>query len=117
LLALSAERLDRQEATARREQVSRQRDQAEIDRATAEAQRAMADLPPDPSRSIQQARVNLERAVRVLTDLADSRDAACHAYEELAALTPGRREEYQAAADSERAAASKAREILRTLTE
>ena len=77
----------------------------------------MAALPPDPSRSMQQARVNLERAVRSLTDLADSRDAACLAFEELAALTPDRRAEYQAAADRERAAAHKAREVLRTLTE
>ena len=117
LLALSAERLDRQEATTRRGQAGRDRDQAEVDRASAEAQRAMAALPPDPSRSMQQARVNLERAVRSLTDLADSRDAACLAFEELAALTPDRRAEYQAAADRERAAAHKAREVLRTLTE
>ncbi|MHB1877303.1 MAG: hypothetical protein ACYCPF_20890, partial [Streptosporangiaceae bacterium] len=91
LLALSAERLNRQEATVRRDQKGRERDQAEIDRASADARRAMSALPPDPSRPIEQATGHLERAVRALSDLAGSRDAACQAYEELAALTPDRR--------------------------
>ena len=117
LLALSAKRLDRQEATALRDEAGRERDQAEIDRASADAERGIAALPPDPSRPIGQARVHLEHAQRALTDLAASRDAASRAYQELAALTPSRREEYRAAADREAAAARKARELLRALTE
>jgi hypothetical protein len=124
LLVLSAARLDRQAASVKRWQGADSRDRArqareqeEVDRASAEAGRALAALPPDPGRPLQQAGASRQRAVRAIRDLATNYDEVARAYTELAAITPGRREEYQACAEKAREAARKARQALRTLTE
>jgi hypothetical protein len=123
LLALSAERLDRQEAlvqrwldTDSRGEAGHAREQAEVDRASASADRAMAAMPPDPSRPLERATASRIRAVKAIDDLAINQDEAARAYEELAAIAPDRRVEYQAAADHAREAAQRAREALRALT-
>jgi len=76
----------------------------------------LAALPPDPAKPVERARASRQRAVRAIDDLATNQEEAARAYEELAAITPGQREEYQASADRARDLARRAREALRMLT-
>jgi hypothetical protein len=63
LLALSAERLNRQEAAVGRAEARRGRQQAEVERASAESERDLAGWLPDPGKPIERAEALRKQAV------------------------------------------------------
>jgi len=113
LLALSAERLNRQEARVGRRQADRTREQAAVDRASAEGERGIKAMQRDPGQAVDRNEALRKRAREVIEDLARSADEVALSYEERAASDPGRREEYQRMAGQAREAAGKACEFLR----
>ncbi len=114
LLALSAERLSRQEARVHRAQAERDREQAEINRESAEGGRGLAALQRDPTAAIQRSEALRRQAQAAIENFASSEDRVARIHEELAASNPDRREEYQRIAEKAREGAHRAREILRT---
>ncbi|HEX6932381.1 MAG TPA: hypothetical protein VF162_09580 [Streptosporangiaceae bacterium] len=113
-MALSAERLDRQEAALERAQAGSARDQAAIDRESAEGERNLAASRRDPGQVIERSVVLRRRARAAIEAFAASEDEVARIHEELAAGDPERRVEYQRAVEKARAGARAAREILRT---
>jgi hypothetical protein len=114
LLALSAERLSRQEARVQRARAGRARDQAEINRESAEGARGLAALQRDPTAAIQRSVALGRQARAAIESFAASEDRIARIHEELAASNPDRREEYQRIAEKAREGARRAREALRT---
>lgn len=107
MLALSGERLNRQEVALMRGDARRERHQAEIDRVSAESEREQAAVLPDPGRAIEAGRAAMEA-------LAAREDEIADVHELLAARRPEQRDEYRRTAEQARMRAHKVREDLRT---
>ncbi len=117
LLALSAERLRRQEARVQRARAGRAREQDEINRESAEGARGLAALQRDPTAAIQRSEALRRQARKAIENFAASEDRIARIHEELAASNPDRREEYQRIAQKAREGARRARETLRKFTD
>ena len=117
LLALSAERLNRQEARVERGQAGRPREQAEIDRASAEGARGLAAMERDPAVAIRRSVALRRQAQAAIENFAVNEDHIARIHEELAASDTDRREEYQRIAERAREGARRAREALRKFTD
>jgi multidrug resistance efflux pump len=116
LLALGAQRLNREEAAVRRAEARRERQQAEIDRASAETERGLAAWLPDPIQQVKRAEELRQQAFTAIEALARTEDEIARIHEELAASRPGRRDEYRRTAEQARQTARRAREALRSFT-
>lgn len=117
LLALSEQRLNRQEAGVRRAQAHREREEAEITRATAETEQRLSDWLPDP-RSLTERGQSLRKQARLaLQAFASSEEQAARLHQDLAARNPGRRQEYLNAAEQARTSARSTRETLKKFTD
>jgi hypothetical protein len=113
LLALSGERLNRQEAAVMRVEARRERHQAEIYRASAEGERKQAVVLPDPSKAIERAKALRKRARTAMEALAGNEDEIARVHELLAARRPEQRDEYRRIAEQARMRARRVRENLR----
>ena len=116
LLAVSAERLNRQEAAVERDQARRGRQQADVERASAESERDLAGWLPDPAKPIERAEALRKQAAAAIEAFAGTEEEIARIHEELAASRPSRRDEYQRTAEQARATARRAREIVRSFT-
>ncbi len=117
LLALSAERINRQEARMQRARARRAREQEEINRESAEGARGLAALQRDPTAAIQRSEALRRQARKAIENFAASEDRIARIHDELAASDPDRREEYQRIAEKAREGARRARETLRKFTD
>jgi hypothetical protein len=115
LLALSGQRLDRQEAGAARARALQDRQQAAAGRASVAAEQDLAAWLPDPGTLIERGEGQRQRAVTAVQAFAGIQDQVARLHEELAARHPARREEYRRTAEEARKMAHKAREFLRDL--
>jgi hypothetical protein len=75
-LALSAQRLNREEAGVKRAKARRERQQAAIDRACAESERGLQAWLPDPSPAVNRAEELRKQALTAIEALA--RAIVCH---------------------------------------
>lgn len=116
LLALSGERLNRQEAGVDRAKLRRERQQAEISRASSETERNLADWLPEPSSLAERGVVLRKRAIAAMQAFASNEEDAARLYQDLAAKHPERREECLREAEKARTSARSAREVLRRFT-
>jgi hypothetical protein len=73
-------------------------------------------VPPDPSEAIDRAKVLREQALAAMEALAVNEDQIARVHEELAASRLERRDEYRRSAEQARAAARRAREVVRKFT-
>lgn len=95
MLALSGQRLNRQESAVEREQARRARHQAEIDRAAAEGERSLGAWLRDPSKPIERAKALHQQAVAAMQAFATTEEEVARIFEELASGHPERRNEYR----------------------
>jgi hypothetical protein len=109
LLALSAQRLNRQEAGVKRAQAHRERQQAEISRAAAGTERRLADWMPDPSSLTERAESLRKHARLAIQAFAASEEETARLYQDLAARHPEHRAEYLDLAQQARTTAQAAR--------
>jgi len=116
LLALSGERLDRQEEGVRRAQARRERQQAEVSRAAAETERKIADWMPDPNSLGERSKALRKRALAAMQEFASNEEETARLFQDLAASNPERREEFLDGAERARTSARSAREVLKRLT-
>lgn len=112
LLALSEQRLDRREPAVKQVAAGRDRHQAEV----AASEREQAARLPDPSKRIERAKVLRKWALATFEAFAANEEEIARIHEELAARRPERRDEYQCVAEQARAAARRARAVLRAFT-
>jgi hypothetical protein len=113
LLALSAQRLNRQEAGVKRTQAHRDRQQAEVSRSSAETERKLADWVPDPTSVTKRGEALRKKARLAIQAFAANEEEAARLSQDLAARDPERREEYLGEAEQARTSARSAREVLR----
>ena len=116
-LAVSAQRLSREEAGLKRDEARRGRQQAEIDRASAESGRGLVAWLPDPHRLVKNAEELRKQALTAIEALARTEEEIARVHEELAASRPDRRDEYRRTAEQARRTAGKAREVSRVFTD
>ena len=116
MLALSRQRLDRNEAAVMRAESSRERQHAELSRTVAASKREHAAALPDPGEAIERARVLREQAMAAMEALAAREDEIARVYEELAGRRPARRDQYRRTAEQARTGARRAREVVRKFT-
>ena len=116
-LAVSAQRLSREEAGLKRDEARRGRQQAEIDRASAESGRGLVAWLPDPHRLVKNAEELRKQALTAIEALARTEEEIARVHEELAASRPDRRDEYQRTAEQACRTAGKAREVSRVFTD
>lgn len=117
LLALSAQRLNRQEAGVKRAQAYRERQQAEISRATADTEQKLSAWLPDPSSLTERGQALRSQARSAIQTFASNEEEAARLYQDLAARNPDRRKEYLDRAEHARTSARSAREISKSLTD
>jgi hypothetical protein len=115
LLALSGQRLDRQQEGAARARALQDRQHAAADRASVAAEQDLAAWLPDPGTLIERGEAQRQRAVTAVQAFAGIQDQVARLHEELAARHPARREEYRRTAEEARKMAHKARGFLRDL--
>src|SRR5262249_57023778 len=88
-------------------------ERAELGRAVAESKREHAATLPDPYAAIARATALREQGLTVMDALAVIEDQLARTYEEMAARSPERRDEYRRTAEQARMSARKAREVVR----
>ncbi len=117
LLALSGQRLNRQEAAVMRVEAHRERHQAEIDRGAAEGERVRAAALPDPGKAIERAKALRKQALAAMEAFAANEEEIARVHEQLAARRPERRDEFRHTAELARTMARRARDLLGAFTE